>query len=265
VILVQRKLFAMLALLCGGAVVFFGVRDYLLIAASATLTRGELKLRAETVLFLSIVVTILVLVCFGLILLRSRNISRELDKIADIARYGSFSYEESLRRIGPLGEKIRLLNRELTELNEMKTLRISSLTAINTFLLNNIRLAVLVTDITGRVSAVSPRCQEKLKSEDSEIVGRHISEVLPELDFQGTVSRLEKQRMSTEAGETKDSPTFYPIFNRNNELANIICVLGREEVVTEVSRHVEERSKPVSRVTSRVRRYLRSRRKRGNP
>ena len=162
---IRRTLILLLLLLCCGAVLFFGIRDYLMIAGSASLPPEELKIRSETVLFLSIAFSVGILLLFGLILLRSRNISRELDKIFEMTRYGNFSFEESLRRIGPLGDKVRQLNQRLTELNEMKSLRISSLAAINAFLLNNTRLALLVTDITGKILKLSPRCLEKLKTE----------------------------------------------------------------------------------------------------
>jgi signal transduction histidine kinase len=232
-----------------------------MIGRSASLSPEELKIRSETVLFLSIVFAVVILLVFGLILLRSRNISRELDKISEMTRYGNFSFEESLRRIGPLGAKIRQLNQRLTELNEMKTLRISSLASINALLLNNIRLALLITDITGKISSISARYLEKLKIESGEAVGKHITEVLPELDFQAAIGRIEKQHTELLLGDLKDSPTLYPIFNRKNELSNIICILGKEEIVTKISKYAEDRSRPVSRVTNLVRKYFRSRRK----
>jgi PAS domain-containing protein len=261
VVQIRRTLIFLLLLLCCGAVLFFGIRDYRVIGRSASLSPEELKILSETVLFLSIVFSVVILLLFGLILLRSRNISRELDKITEMTRYGNFSFEESLRRIGPLGNKIRQLNQRLTELNEMKTLRISSLAAINAFLLNNIRLALLITDITGKISSLSPRCLEKLKIEPGEAAGKHITEVLPELDFQMVISRLEKQHTELLLSDLRDSPTFYPVFNRKNELSNIICTLGKEEIVTKLSKYDEDRAKPTSRVTTLVRRYFRSRRK----
>jgi signal transduction histidine kinase len=259
---VRRALIVFVCLLCCASVLFFGIRDYLLIRGSASLSAQELKIRSETILFLSIVFAVLILLVFGLIFMRSRSISRELDKISDMTRYGNFSIQESLRRIGPLGEKIQQLNQRLTELNAMKSLRISSLAAINAFLLNNSRLALMIADITGKISGLSPRCLEKLGLESGEAVGKHITEVLPEMDFQAAVAQVEKQRTELELSDVKDSPTLYPVFNSNNELSNLICMLGREEVVTKVSKHTEERSRPASRVTQLVRKYLRSRPKR---
>jgi PAS domain-containing protein len=258
---IRRILFVFLLFLACAGVLFFGVRDYLLITRSASLPQGELKIRGETVLYLSIVFSAIIVLSFSFVLLRSRNISRELDKISDMTRYGNFSIEGSLGRLGPLGEKILQLNQRLTELNAMKSLRISSLAAINSFLLNNSRLALLVTDITGKITNASARCLERLKKESGEVVGRHITEILPELDYQSSIARMEKQPGELALGDLKDTPTLYPVFNSRYELSNIICVLGKEEIVTRVSKHAEERAKPTSRVTKMVRRYFRGRAK----
>ena len=251
--------FIFLLLLCCAAVLFFGVREYLFIGGSAALSSQELKISSENVLFLSIVFSVLILLVFGFVLLRSHNISRELDKISEMTRYGNFSIEGSLGRIGPLGEKILQLNQRLTELNAMKSLRISSLASINAFLLNNSRLALLVTDITGKITNASARCLEKLKKETGEVVGRHVTELLPELDYQSAIGKIEKQHGELELSDLKESPTLYPVFNSKNELSNIICILGKEEIVTKISKHAEERLRPSSRVTKLVRRYLRGR------
>jgi signal transduction histidine kinase len=240
-----------------GGVLFFGVRDYLLISGSVSLSETELKIRSETVLYLAIVFAAAMLLVFAYVLLRSRNLTRELDKIADMTRYGNFSIEGSLQKIGPLGEKIGQLNQRLTELNTMKSLRISSLAAINSFLLNNSRLALLITDITGKISRVSARCLEKLSVESSDVVGRHITTVLPELDFQAAAARIEKEHAELELSELKESPTLYPIFNSKGQLSNIICVLGKEEIVTKITKYAEERTKATSRVMNLLRGYLR--------
>jgi PAS domain-containing protein len=253
---IRRFLFIFLLLLGCAAVLFFGIRDYLLINRSGSWSQEELKIRGETVLYLSIVFSAAILLSFSFVLLRSRNISRELDKISDMTRYGNFSIAGSLGKLGPLGDKILQLNQRLTELNEMKSLRISSLASINAFLLNNSRLALLVSDITGKITNVSARFLEKLKIERGEVVGRHITEVLPDLDYQSAIAMIEKQRGELEIGDLKETPTLYPVFNSKNELSNIICVLGKEEIVTKISKYAEEHSRQVSRVTNLVRRYF---------
>jgi PAS domain-containing protein len=221
---------------------------------------AELKIQGENLLYLAIVFAASVAVFVLALVVRSRNITRQLDKVIDIARYGSFSFEESLRRLGPLGDKIQGLNMRLADLNEKKSLRISSMAAINAFLMNNIRLSVLVTDITGKVTAVSPRAVEKLGQERATIIGRFIKEVIPEVDFQHVVSRLEKEHVELREEGEREPVTYYPVLNRSNEVSNVICVVGKEEVVSAAATRTEERPRAagVSRVASFVRKALRA-------
>lgn len=262
-ILVRRHvLLLLLAAACGGNVAL-GVRGYLLLRAGAGAQAAELRMQAESLLFLAIVFTVLMLVFGAAVALRSRNIGAELDKIADIARQGSFSFEGSLGRLGPLGHRIQRLNQSLADTNEQKTLRISAMAGINAFLVTNIRLPLLVTDITGKVTAVSPRAAEKLGGKRGEMTGRFIKDVVGGVDFQAVVFRLEKEHVEVTEGPEREAVTYYPVFNRNNQLSNVICVIAGEEAVSVAARRGNERpagaAASVSRVASFVRRALRSR------
>ncbi|MBN1834330.1 MAG: hypothetical protein JW820_00700 [Spirochaetales bacterium] len=260
-ILIRKFLVLVLLLAVCGSAVFLGARGYLLLREAAGVETTELKLRGEGLLYLAIVVAIVLAVFLVSVVLRSRNITRELDKVIDIARHGSYSFQESLKRLGPLGSRIQSLNERLAELNEKRSLRISSLAAINAFLLNNVRLSVLVTDITGKLTGVSPRAAERLGQARSELSGRFVAEVVEGLDFQGVVSRLEKEHVEIVEGTERDPITCYPVLNRNNELSNVICVVGKEEVVSTAVRS-EERSRGggrTSRVATFVRKALRGR------
>jgi PAS domain-containing protein len=258
-ILIRRYVLILLLLATCGFLLVLGTRGYLLLRGAEGLSGGELKIQSENLVYLAIVfVGVAAVFVFGLAA-RSRNITRELDKIIDIARYGSFSFEESLRRMGPLGDKIQGLNTRLADLNEKKSLRISALAAINAFLINNIRLPVLITDITGKVTAVSPRAVERLGQERASIVGLYVKEVIPEADFQQVVSRLEKEHVELKVEGEGDPVTYFPILNRSNEVANVICLLGKEEVISAAATRSEERPRgaAVSRMAKFVRKALR--------
>jgi PAS domain-containing protein len=263
VILIRRFLLLLLLAAAGAVAVYLGIRGYLLLRDATGLDPQELRSRGESFLYLAVVFATFIGIFVLSILLRSRNITRELDKVVDIARHGSFSFGESLKRLGPLGPRIQSLNARLTDLNEKRSLRISSMAAINAFLLNNIRLQVLITDITGKLTGVSPRAAEKLGIERLELVGRFINDVLEEVDFQAVVSRLEKERVELTTGDDRNPIAYYPVMNRNNELSNVICVVGKEEVLSPVASRGEERSRGnaagVSRVASFVRKALRRR------
>jgi PAS domain-containing protein len=257
---IRRYLLVLLLAVTCGFLLLVGARGYLLLRGGAGAAGEELRLEGENLLFLAIVLAVALAVFVTSLVLRSRNITRELDKIVDVARYGGSAFDESLRRLGPVGERIRSLNERLADLSEKKSLRISSMAAINGFLLNNIRLSVLITDITGKITAVSPRAAEKLGEERSAIVGRYIKEVVPDVDFQAVASRLEKEHVEVGGSRDRETVTYYPVLNRSNELSNVICVIGKEEVVAAAAAQTEERprrARSVSRVAQFVRKAIR--------
>ena len=258
-ILIRRVFLLFLLVLACTAVLVLGIRSFLLFSGSSESSLEEMKLRSEGILFLSITFSAIILLIFGLTLLRSWNIFRELDKIIDLTRHGSVSMEESLMRIGALGDKIRSLNQQLSETNEMKTLRISSLVGINAFLLNNINLPLLTTDITGKVTGASPKLLEKLKADHSAVIGKNIKTALPELDFQQVISTLEIKRSKLFLDENKAAATFVPVFNRRRDLSDIICILGQEDIIADNRQAVNGRTKAEARTSNPIRRYLKAR------
>jgi PAS domain-containing protein len=259
---VQIRLRALLIVLLISLVfpLVLGIRGYLLLGGSVGLDAAQVTMRAQGLLFLGLVLALVVLLCFSYLLLRSRRIYRELDKMIDLVRFGSVSFEESLKRLGPLGEKIHLLNQRLRELNDMRSLRLSALGAINGFLLRNTPLPLLIMDVTGKITGASPRLQQRLEAENAEIQDRSVQEVLPGLDLQEVVSALEKRHVDHTVTLNKEPVTFYPIFDRENQLANIIGVVGRQEVTVELARHREEVPGTARRLSGLVRRYLRRQR-----
>lgn len=255
-VLVRRRnllLFLFLALAGQAAL---GVRSYLLLRRA----QPGGRLQAEEALFLALVACLAVGAVFLWLFLRNRRVLRELDKIVDLARQGSYSFEESLRRLGPLGERVQAINLRLGELNEMKTLKISALTGINAFLVNNAPLPLIITDVIGRVNDLSPAAAERLKAEKSAVRGKNLAELLPELDFAEVVSRLEKEHTEVKLPRGKELRAFYPILNRDSQLANVVCVLGSANVLSDTSRRREEVSRKAGRLRGLLRTYLGSRR-----
>jgi PAS domain-containing protein len=251
--LVNRKLLLLLLFLAVCAPVLLGVRALLLAGDFAGLGPEELKLWAENSFFLSLLGGVLVIVVGALILRRSRNVLRELDKARDLARYASFSSSGSLRRLGGLGEKIRLLYLQLTELNDKKSLKISTLAGVIDFFLQAGDLPLVIADVTGKITQVSRKYLEAYKLDQLDLAGKYLSEIIPDLVWQELVARLEKEHRALKSGAAKESPVFYPVFNRGGELAAVICVRGRDSILGELARLGDE----TSRTVDRVRRFFR--------
>lgn len=254
-VLIARRGLILLAIVSCGSVVLAGVGAYLVVSGAARRSAEELRFLAETILYLSILLTIVVLSISAVLILRSRSISLALDRIIDLARYGAQPVEESLRKIGPLGAKISELNLALSDLSEKRLLRIGALNEIATFLVNNSALALAITDVTGRVFLTSPEFLKRLRVDRPAVQRASIAGLLEGLDFPGIVSRLEKERTVIEWDEGNMECRFFPVFNRRNALSNVACILGRQEVLTEsAARNGEAPSS--SRVARLLRRYL---------
>lgn len=218
------------------------------------------RLRAEELLFLTVVLCLVEAAVFVALFRRNLHVLKELDKVIDLARYGSSSFDNTLRRLGPLGERVRAINLRLGELNRLKTLRISALSAANAFLVDKARMPLLLIDVAGRIGEASPEAASRLGAGGASLKGRNLSELLPELDFAGIVSRLEKERTAVVAGRGKEANAFYPILNRDSELADVVCVLGQSELASDTTRRRDETARVTGRLHGLLRRYLRSRR-----
>jgi len=248
--LVNRKLLLLLAAAGVGIPILLGVRTLLL---DGGLGEQELKLWAENGFFLSLLAGLLLLTIFLAVLKRSRDVLRELDKVRDLARYASFSSSVSLRRLGRLGEKIRLLYLQLTELNDKKSLKISTQAGLIDFLLETGELPLLIIDPAGRISRVSRQYLENFKLGLSDLAGKSLSEVLPDRSWQELADRLETGHQTVKEGSGRETLVFYPVFNRDAELSAVVCVRGRETLLGELSRLGDE----TGRTVERVRRFIR--------
>jgi len=224
----QALLLILSVLICGTT----GVIGYVYIGRSPGFTADEAHRHAEIVLFLSIVFSILLAAVFAWVFIRNRNIVKELDKVVEMSRYSNFSPVESLRKLSVIGEKIEHIYRNLSTVSEKRALKISAMHGLNGFLLENLSLPVLLTDVRGEIVSASRQARERL-SERQLTPGTYISTVYPELNFQGILEELRLQTRSfTEGRAEKQDLRFYPIRNREREIAYVVCVLGRADVYT---------------------------------
>jgi hypothetical protein len=88
----------------------------------------------------------------------------------------------------------------------------------------------------------------------SDLTGRTLSEVFPELIWQELIARLEKEHQAVKNGSGREALVFYPVFNSVGNLSDVVCVRGREGLLSELARLGEETSRTVSRVRSLFRR-----------
>jgi hypothetical protein len=261
VVQVRRRILFSLVAVCLVSVLYLAVRGYLALVRSPWTSAALAKQEAETLLFVGIVACGLVLLIFAAVLLKSLSVSRELDKLISLTRAGSYSFEESLRRLGPLGGKIRLLQHQIQELSERRSLRISSLSGILEFLLNNTDLALLVLELTGRVEGASRSYLERNKEKAGDLRGRHIGELDAEVAFPEVLASMEREHAPV-GQPGKDRLVYYPVYNRTGQLANVIAVQGQAALHLVAAEKAETRASGYTRILNLVRRYT-QRRQRG--
>ncbi len=209
-----------------------GIIGYMYISRSPGVTVDEAQRYAEIVLFLSIVFSIFLAAVFTGVFIRNKNIVKELDKVVEMSLYSNFSPGESLRKLSVIGEKIEHIYRNVSMVSEKRALKISAMHGLNGFLLENLSLPVLVTDVRGEIVSASRQARERF-SERPVTPGTYISAVYPELNFQGILEELRLQTSSFTEGRTeKQDLRFYPIRNREREIAYVVCVLGKADVYT---------------------------------
>ena len=228
-IMVGRKIFILVCCLALISIAFLGIRGYGLMRIGGDISSDNVKFRSETFLYIAVLLTVLFIAVCAAVIRRSMSITREIDKMIELTRHGNSSVEESLRKLGELGGRVRTLYSQLNELNEKKSLKISAMHQIQTILLNNVNMALLVTDITGRITDVSKKFLEGEGKGRQTMIGKQIQDLLPKLDFQELARTLELNKQAEEK-KLDETCLFHPVFNRDGELSDIICNIGKEKL-----------------------------------
>ena len=203
-----------------------GVLSYLFIKRGGGGTEDTARYLGETVLFISIVCASVIAVLFGFIFIRNRNVLRELDKVIEMSMYNNYSPLQSLSRLSVIGDKIGTIYRNLSILSEKRALKISSLHNLNTFLIDFLPFPAAVLDIQGTVIYTSREMREGYEVlKTSEAVS--ITALFSDLNFQNVIHQLKENISFVEETVGRSTLTFHPVRNRNLEISNIVCTLGR--------------------------------------
>jgi hypothetical protein len=258
-ILVKRVVFYGVFFIIGALIIMLGVVNYLRLADIEAYNILLIKFYAENLLYLSIVSVIILLVSVLIIHRGGTRVLKEIDKVTELSGYGRYYSEEHMKKLGRLGEKINRLFLELNRLNDMKSFKISSVSNLNVFFLDNTHLHLFITDIEGTIQSCSRILLDKLKIAVQDMRGKNFSDVIKDLDFNELV--LELQRSHTAVTREKVLLTaaeksfqsqfvFYPILNVKNELSNIVCVSEKETLLASISKKAEQISIAQKKITN---------------
>lgn len=247
-LLIKKNYFYFIFLAGFLIIIGLGFRSYFVITEYNTQQDVTLKYYAENFFYLSVIFSIALLLIMVFIRYRTTSILKELDKIIELSKYGSFSNKEYLIKLGPLGDKINNLNLELSTLNEKKSLKISSLFSINNFLFENMDLNLFLTDIQGKVISCSKKflVQHNIYKKDilddflnNFTIAFDLDQVIQDLENSKTYLILKAIKFEIKNNKFESDLILYPIFNYKNELSNIICILESQNLIEQLSKKAD--------------------------
>ena len=223
----------------------------------------DLKFYAESLLYLSFLGTAVLLAALFIVHRGGVRVLTQIDKATELSRQGRYFSGESVKKLGKLGEKITRLFGELKRLDTMKSLKISELTNLAGFLLEESHIHCFIADTQGRIGQVSRQLAERLKIDKLDMRGRTVADVIGDLDFKEVLTRLEQERVPVQKkglvlriGDTRAQGqlTFHPVFNSRNELAAVACISEKETLLEEISKKADQIKEAQKKITGIFRR-----------
>jgi transcriptional regulator with PAS, ATPase and Fis domain len=193
---------------------------------------------AENFIYFTLILIVVMTFVFFDTIFKSRNIYRELDKAIELSRQGKYFSGKQLQKLGLLGEKIIEINSQLNSLNEMKSLKISSLSNAINLLLEKSKLNIMLLDAQGQISKVSDQLLAELQIEDKDMIGQYAENILENLSYSNAINELKKSKFVALKSPLNlavmDQPTdvnvaIFPIVNYHKDISGCICVFETTE------------------------------------
>ena len=217
-----RKIFLIILLLISaGSLIFTAGYAYSVLTGAGQLSGPELKFAAEQLLFISLLLTAVLTVIFILLIFKSRNIGRDIDRLVNRSKLNPSAAESGLNSLGPLSRGLKALYRQINEVSAMRGLKLSALSAAAEFLAQNIDLPLLIIDVTGEIIYVSRGYTQKYNAEETSPAGQNISLLLGSINMKTVLSLLEKKHLPAEIEAGGSLYRWIPLYDRNNSISYI--------------------------------------------
>ncbi|MCK5672420.1 MAG: hypothetical protein KAH95_03545 [Spirochaetales bacterium] len=255
-ILINKKLLIILAVIVITASMGAGLFGYQKILASEGLSGDILRFQAESFLFYFFVTAIILMTGFVVLLLRVRNVDKQLDRLIEMSRYSDIYPAKHFVGLGTLGERLRLLYRNINNLNIRKTMKISALANLNEFMMNNINLPMLVTDVTGSILYSSTVFTEKYSSTKGDLKYKKIDSVFQELNIPVLMLELSRQHVPVEQESNRIKITCYPVHNVSAEMNYVVFVTDKKAAFTNFQKSGAEAIQKGNSVAGRLGKIL---------
>ncbi|MBN2601565.1 MAG: hypothetical protein JXR87_06205 [Candidatus Marinimicrobia bacterium] len=220
------------------AFLVIGIHGYLTFSEIEFADTLSLKYFAENFIYYIIVLLIILTILFISMLVKSKNIFRELEKVIELSRQGKYSSGTQLKKLGRLGEKIIEINTHLDSLNEMKSLKISSMSNLVNFLLEKSEIPMLLLDAQGMIIKISQYLVEQMGIGEKDLINEYAENIFDKFNYSIVMIELRKSKYITLQSplmvESFEKPidvniVIFPIMNYKNELSNSICTIIKKE------------------------------------
>ncbi len=155
----------------------------------------QLRFRAETLLFTTIVTSTLLIIIFTLAITRCRNIDKMLDKLIRQNSMNPASTKEGLLRLGKTGGKLNILYRQIDEISRNRGLKISALSNALELFSFYLSPPLILTDMSGKIVQVSRGWTEEFNGSSSNPKGSNIDGLFSGINISDIISRLEKTHL----------------------------------------------------------------------
>jgi len=192
-------------------------------------TPVELKVEVENLLFWGIVVLLLQLWVGLSVLLRHRKVLTELGRLAKIEDVSQPHAEKIFNGLGRTGLAIQRLMLDQNRLLVMRANRIAAHNSLVHLLLEGYGEAAAVTDVTGKVLAMSRPLEEKCRASQGAVAGRTIMDFLPEVNLKEVLAVMEKQRTFWQEPEKKGA-VCTPVFDPEGSLHFCLWEFGDDRL-----------------------------------
>ncbi|ADK83061.1 hypothetical protein [Sediminispirochaeta smaragdinae] len=229
-IIVSKRDILLLGFLTVLTVLVLGVIGYRFFLHPELASQLGFKLTAERFLFIAVVVATILALFYGAALMRSRNVSREIEKMIEHTGSDDYKPEVSLRKLGRLGRQISRLYTRLNELNRKLVLRIGAQSSLIGFLVGNMNQPILITDILGRIQYISKGYVEKKKASRSELLSDFVENLSADIVTQSILSKAANSHAAVDVylEKEKEQITVHPVYNRDGDVSYLVFDFSHE-------------------------------------
>lgn len=223
---IRKGLFNIIFVLISLIIIITSISGY---AISSNGDAYTLKYIAEKFIFFGLIILSSLLTAYVVIKMSSRNIIADLDKLIDTLKMGQYDIETQLRKRGILGEKISDILHFMIQLNNKKTLRISTLHNSINAIMEQISERMIIADATGKINYMSRSLIEQNKNNDDTY--KNINDILTETEILSVMKDAEKTNqpviIKEKSGILRQRKiTVYPVQNAKRVISLFLIVIS---------------------------------------